>query len=1568
MARFTLKDSNTSLWLLRIFSLLIALGYMAFGFLLKHVFNIDDMIPLVHRLLFATAFSGLVLLSHLLSIVRQYMALFLYILSSISVFHVMLIGTKDGFDAGSIVALLLVIPVMNFLFYHSRPLLRINALLLAGIIGIFISWSPSLLQALLFTISCITISGVSFWFTKRLLFSEERAKESEELFYDLFHHSTGGIGIHELILDPKGEPVDYVFLKVNKTFERFTGLKAEDILGRRVTEVLPGIEQSPFIARYGEVVLQERTLHFEQFAEQLERYYRIAAYPMGKNRFATIFDDITELKRAEKELEESRQRYQHIVDTQQEMICRFRHDTTLTFANPAYQRFFHLTDKDINRTKFLHLAPQEEHRAIRERLKRLASGEPSLPYEHRTTINGETYWHQWREYPIFDDKGMIQEYQSVGYDITALKKTQEELERSESKYRSLVEQSSEMMYVHDLKGEILEVNKAAIINTQYSKEELLSKSIFDLHQDPLDKEWILQQWQDWRVEDAPVTLEQEHKRKDGSIFSGEMTSRKIYYRGYQCILALVRDITERKESEKKLRERDQLLTKLVQQVPGAVYQYQLDPEGKSYFPFTSDGIWDIYEVTPDEVKANASLVYSRIHEEDLEKVIASIQHSFDTLSIWTDVYRVVLPEKGLCWIRGVARPEKLPDGSVLWHGYLADISPMKEVTQELESQKNLLEGIIDGLKDVLAIQYPDHTIERYNKAGYQMLGLTPEDVQGKKCYELLGRTRECDVCASRRSLKTKRLESVEKYIPEMNVYLECNSNPILDSHGRVVRIIEQLRDVTEKKMYEKRILEERDYMFRIFNSINQYIIVNSIDYEIQFMNQKAIEDLGDLVGAICYQQLEKDSPCKHCPIDQLMNREKTIVNYTIETSQHILEATATILTNLDGSLSILEVLEDITAERETENALRESEEKFRQIAETMGEVFWLRSADNREMIYINPAYETIWGRTCESLYKNPLSFMESVFSADRPALSAEYDSYAKTGEFNLEYRIVRPSNELRWIHARSFPVRDKDHKIIRHTGLAVDITKRKEMEREVIKSEQKFRNYIDSAPYGIFVTDEKGDYLEVNEAACKLTGYGEDELIGMNLLQLIPQRYRDTAAEHFRLVSKKKTAYAEVPYLRKDREEKLWGISAIRISSDRFLGFVQDITERKQDEEKLLEYTTELELRGMELDTLYKILNQEIDNARHVHKQLLQSSIPIVQGLSIAAACTPATYIGGDFYQVIHKENRLLLYLSDATGHGLDGTMFSLFVKNSIESYVELTPVEDLCTESTLDYLDAQVRKGDYPEEYAVAIFLMIIDLQTKEATYSGAGFQNAPILMKEDGEMKTLVSRGLPISQNVPRELMDFNEKKVVLPEDSYLFLSTDGLYEQLHRTVMYEERLKGVLEKSAGLPESVILDLVQSDFHEFLGDEDPADDISIVVISTGDSTRITVPSSFHALEELREQVIQYYHSYEDGENIALAIHELVANAIEHGNQCNDEKSIVIQLSSKAIVVEDEGIGFDWPSYVKRGLSIHCDSQRGRGIALVQALMGDLIYNQKGNRASLILKRSAYYPVTNNR
>ncbi|MCL9799517.1 GGDEF domain-containing protein [Pseudomonas sp. AKS31] len=150
-------------------------------------------------------------------------------------------------------------------------------------------------------------------------------------------------------------------------------------------------------------------------------------------------------------------------------------------------------------------------------------------------------------------------------------------------------------------------------------------------------------------------------------------------------LAICIDITERKRVHEVLAARDVLLKKLSAHVPGGIYQFKMEFDGRFSVIYASDGIREIYELEPDVLLLNAEAIFTRIHPQDVSRVRSSIRASADSLSPWREEYRVQLPERGLRWVRGEATPEELPGGGVLWHGYISDISDLKRVEEELRA-------------------------------------------------------------------------------------------------------------------------------------------------------------------------------------------------------------------------------------------------------------------------------------------------------------------------------------------------------------------------------------------------------------------------------------------------------------------------------------------------------------------------------------------------------------------------------------------------------------------------------------------------------------------------------------------------------------------------------------------------------------------------------------------------------------------------------------------------------------------------------------------------------------------
>jgi len=143
------------------------------------------------------------------------------------------------------------------------------------------------------------------------------------------------------------------------------------------------------------------------------------------------------------------------------------------------------------------------------------------------------------------------------------------------------------------------------------------------------------------------------------------------------------------------------------------------------------------------------------------------------------------------------------------------------------------------------------------------------------------------------------------------------------------------------------------------------------------------------------------------------------------------------------------ILRDVTERRRAQLSLLESEERFQQMARNIQEIFWMIDADTKQALFVNPAYETITGRSCESLRDRPSSYEELIHREDRVHVLTKLDEATRNGHFNERFRIVRPQGEIRWVWVRGFPVRDAGGKIRRLVGTALEITAQKEAEEQV---------------------------------------------------------------------------------------------------------------------------------------------------------------------------------------------------------------------------------------------------------------------------------------------------------------------------------------------------------------------------------------------------------------------------------------------------------------------------------------------------------------------------------------
>lgn len=191
---------------------------------------------------------------------------------------------------------------------------------------------------------------------------------------------------------------------------------------------------------------------------------------------------------------------------------------------------------------------------------------------------------------------------------------------------------------------------------------------------------------------------------------------------------------------------------------------------------------------------------------------------------------------------------------------------------------------------------------------------------------------------------------------------------------------------------------------------------------------------------------------------------------------------------------LLQQAQDEIAERkQAEQELRASEERFRQLADNIQEVFWMTEVETGKELYMSPAAEAIWGRPVEALMNEPGAFINSVFAEDRPQLLDALEREKHGEKLEIEYRVMQPDGNLRWIWDRAFPIFDDSGQVKRIAGISADITDRREAELALLKSQSRYRELFDSSPVPIWEEDlslvkERVDTL-LKEKGTDLRGY-----------------------------------------------------------------------------------------------------------------------------------------------------------------------------------------------------------------------------------------------------------------------------------------------------------------------------------------------------------------------------------------------------------------------------------------------------------------------------------------------
>lgn len=392
------------------------------------------------------------------------------------------------------------------------------------------------------------------------------------------------------------------------------------------------------------------------------------------------------------------------------------------------------------------------------------------------------------------------------------------------------------------------------------------------------------------------------------------------------MMGSISDITQQKNSEIKLKETSELLTKLTNQVPGMLYQFKLAPDGKVSFPYCSDGILDVLGLLPEYVKNDATYAIPNTHEDDKQKIFRTIIKSAAQQTVWEEEFRVNLDEKGQRWCLGVARPERLNDGSIIWHGYNLDITERKK----LELERERYYQFFNASNDAMCIVDIHGCFELVNPFFCEQLGYSEEEMLHKPFSNYL---HEDDIPRTlddiRKSLNAgMELKLENRFRTRTGAYLWFSWRAYLDKSEGLVYATG--RDITDKRQIQLALIESEKNMQAIFALTPIPLVVTQLySGKVLLTNDATLHLLGvetqDVIGQPAQQFFKNSFDVQKLRREMYKKGQGEFVEVTLLNTQN--EPRTCLISSeviyIKGEIALLSTILDITERKAFEQALIE---------------------------------------------------------------------------------------------------------------------------------------------------------------------------------------------------------------------------------------------------------------------------------------------------------------------------------------------------------------------------------------------------------------------------------------------------------------------------------------------------------------------------------------------------------------------------------------------------------------------------------------------------------------------
>ena len=624
-----------------------------------------------------------------------------------------------------------------------------------------------------------------------------------------------------------------------------------------------------------------------------------------------------------------------------------------------------------------------------------------------------------------------------------------------------LEASSSPVRIFDLATlRILAVNDAAVAFYGYSREEFLSLRVTavrhpDEHQEMLAN--VAEQ-----VGYLRHRPPRRHVTKSGEVKVVELATQDVLFNGRRARLSLSIDITGRLRMQELIWKRQQEFETLAEHSPDIVSR--LDRDYRHLY-----------------VNSAITAATGRPPQEFVGKTVSEVGMPPELVATWHAVlaraFEAGEEQKLECRSTGPNGerdyecriiPERGPTGGVETVLVITrDFTERKRAEAELQRQKDVLAAIIDNLpvgvfiRDAESLRYVVRNRFLEHSNGYRV-----ETSVGKSARDLFPKEQaERSEATDRLALQSGKMVD----IPEQEMLgrsgeqriFHVRKVPLLGEDGRPQLLVGIADDITDRKRAESALREgEERFNLAIDNTglgmWDWNVVTGEVWRHPQWAQMLGYEP-AEVRGHICmWREFCHPEDWEGAQHKLMAHLEGAAPDYAAEYRMRRKDASwlwvicrgKVVERGAGGApLRMIGYIQDITEDKRSEHALRESEERFRQLAENIRQVFWITTPLLDKLIYVSPAYEEIWGKSRASLYRDPRSWMDLTHPDDRQRVIASTERMGRGGFLDVEYRIVRPDGTVRWIRDRSYPMRGGDGELLA-CGIAEDITDLKLAEQE----------------------------------------------------------------------------------------------------------------------------------------------------------------------------------------------------------------------------------------------------------------------------------------------------------------------------------------------------------------------------------------------------------------------------------------------------------------------------------------------------------------------------------------